>query len=265
MDDSAAQFISPLPSNIKSDPVMVCFFIEQAFWHFHHISKRTLKRGSMQEFATRIFHHLEFLRKHADYVPVVLEEWEDYKSRIPTFGAVLLNKRMDKVLLVKSAKGFWGFPKGKINDLEEPEDCAAREVLEEVGLEIRSLINRNKFFQREESNQTCRLYIIPGVEETTTLKTSCPEEIRDIRWFELESLPLYLKDERCRSTRHGISCRKFYNIIPFMPDIVEWVADEKDWELHKIMEEQRQIAAYGLPLQFGGDLNKLQWQFVEEF
>ena len=55
----------------------------------------------------------------------------------------MLNKRMDKVLLVKSAKGFWGFPKGKINEFEEPEDCAAREVLEEVGLEIQSLINRN--------------------------------------------------------------------------------------------------------------------------
>ena len=104
LDDLAAQYIYPLPSKIKTDPVMVCFSIEQAFWHFQTISCRTLKRGSMQEFTRKIFHHLEFLREHTDYVSMVLEEWEDYKSRIPTFGAVMLNKRMDKVQLVKSAQ-----------------------------------------------------------------------------------------------------------------------------------------------------------------
>ena len=43
---------------------------------------------------------------------------------------------------------------------------------------------------------------------------------------------------------------------PSCPDIVEWVAEEKEWELHKIIEEQRQMAALGLPLQFRGHLNK---------
>ena len=255
LDDLAAQYIYPLPSKIKTDPVMVCFSIEQAFWHFQTISCRTLKRGSMQEFTRKIFHHLEFLREHADYVSVVLEEWEDYKSRIPTFGAVMLNKRMDKVQLVKSAKGFWSFPKGKINEFEEPEDCAAREVLEEVGLGIQSLINRNIFFQHAESNHFCRLYIIPGVKESATLSTSCPQEIRDIKWFKVEYLPMYLKDERYRSSRQGISWRKFFNVIPFMPDIAEWVAEENEWQHHKIIVEQRQMTALGLPLQFRGRLN----------
>ena len=63
---------------------------------------------------------------------------------------------------------------------------------------------------------------------------------------------MYLKDERYRSSRHGISWRKFYNVIPFMSDIVEWVAEENEWEHHKIIVEQRQMTALGLPLQFRG-------------
>ena len=58
-----------------------------------------------------------------------------YKKNVPTYGAILMNSDLDKVLLVQSyfAKSSWGFPKGKVNEDEDPLHCAIREVYEETG------------------------------------------------------------------------------------------------------------------------------------
>jgi hypothetical protein len=58
-----------------------------------------------------------------------------YKVRVPVCGAIILNDRLDKCLLVKgwSSRSGWGFPKGKINKEEEDASCAAREVSWQVG------------------------------------------------------------------------------------------------------------------------------------
>lgn len=56
-----------------------------------------------------------------------------YRLRVPVCGAIILNATMDKCLLVKgwSSKAGWGFPKGKINQNEENDNCAVREVSRE--------------------------------------------------------------------------------------------------------------------------------------
>ena len=128
--------------------------------------------------------------------------------------------------------------------------------MEEVGLDIKSSINKNKFVQKHESNHSVRLYIVPGVKESTKLKTSCPYEIMAIKWFDLESIPSYVQDERRRSQRHGVSSRKFFNVIPFMREILEWVKEEKDWELSLISQEERMMASFALPIQFVGSLQR---------
>ena len=253
LEELAGQFIHPLPPNIKEDPVMVCFFIEEAFWNFiknYLCDDSYVKERTLNEFASQMFRHIDFLREHVDFVDSVIEEWQYYKSRIPTFGGILLNCTLDKVILVKSAKGFWGFPKGKINEFEEPEECAAREVMEEVGLDIKSSINKKEFVEKHESNHSSRLYIVPGVRESTELKPSCPYEIMSIKWFDLESIPSHVQDESRRSQRDGVSACKFFHVIPFMREILEWVKEEKDWELSLISQEERIMASFGLPIQF---------------
>lgn len=60
----------------------------------------------------------------------VISTWREYKQAVPTYGAILLNEDLSHVLLVQSywAKSSWGFPKGKVNQEEEPDRCAVREV-----------------------------------------------------------------------------------------------------------------------------------------
>lgn len=60
----------------------------------------------------------------------MLDSWREYKLSVPTYGAILLSENYSHVLLVQSylAKSSWGFPKGKVNEDEDPSHCAIREV-----------------------------------------------------------------------------------------------------------------------------------------
>ena len=80
----------------------------------------------MNEFAKHMFRHIPFLRKHANEVDEILENWRQYKISVPTYGAIMLNEDLTQVVLVQSYwnKTSWGFPKGKVNEEEEGHLCA---------------------------------------------------------------------------------------------------------------------------------------------
>ncbi|KAL3289276.1 hypothetical protein HHI36_003706 [Cryptolaemus montrouzieri] len=74
-----------------------------------------------------------------------LREWRKYKLTIPTYGAIFISKDNSHVLMVKRYSGNWSFPRGKIQSGENPEECAVREVFEEVGLDISDLIKSDGY------------------------------------------------------------------------------------------------------------------------
>ena len=47
-----------------------------------------------------------------------------------------------KVLLIKQHQGFWGFPKGHVEDGETEEETAAREVKEETNIDVEIKSNK---------------------------------------------------------------------------------------------------------------------------
>jgi len=77
--------------------------------------------------------HIPFLNKHFDTVDQILDQWKNYKLSVPTYGAILVSEDHNHCLLVQSyfARNSWGFPKGKINENEDPAHCATREASRE--------------------------------------------------------------------------------------------------------------------------------------
>ena len=61
------------------------------------------------------------------------------------------------------ASASWSFPRGKINQDERDDVCAAREVLEETGFDAEGMLNLEWYIETTMRNQNMRLYIIPGV------------------------------------------------------------------------------------------------------
>ena len=118
--------------------IFFCFFfqLETAHWFYsdEYVAdetkassyKNNLRNCSMNEFAKHMFRHIPFLRKHANEVDEILENWRQYKISVPTYGAIMLNEDLTQVVLVQSYwnKTSWGFPKGKVNEEEEGHLCA---------------------------------------------------------------------------------------------------------------------------------------------
>lgn len=62
--------------------------------------------------------HLSFLQPLIDDLDELFAEWKEYKIKVPTMGAIMLNEDLSHVLLVQSfySKTSWGFPKVGINN-----------------------------------------------------------------------------------------------------------------------------------------------------
>lgn len=127
-------------------------------------------------------------------------------------------------MLVKgwSSKASWGFPKGKIGKDEEAIDCAIREVFEETGFDISHNISllSNSYIEALTSatnSQITRLFIVPGVSESTNFSPQTRKEISKIQWHRVDLLP----------TKYGQDS-SFYNVVNFVNKLKNWIKTVKN-------------------------------------
>ena len=200
LDELAAKFIINVPEEEKHDLVRICFQLELSHWFyidFYVPNNPGLEEGTILEFGAHMFNHIDYLRKYVNDIESIVDEWRIYKKTVPVNGAVLLNKKMDKILMVKSfsSKASWAFPRGKINQEEKKHDCAVREVYEETGYDASALIDKDLYIEKVINDQTVRLYLITGVEEEFLFAPRSRGEISDIRWWSVTELPNKLSDK----------------------------------------------------------------------
>lgn len=183
-----------------------------------------LPQCGIRDFAKAVFQHCPFLLPNGEDVQRVLDEWKEYKMGVPTYGAIILDETLENVLLVQGylAKSGWGFPKGKVNKEEAPHDCAAREVLEETGFDIKDRMCNNDYIELRINDQLARLYIIPGVPKDTKFNPKTRREIRNIEWFPIEKLPCH-KNDMTPKSKLGLAPNKFFMVIPFIRPLRDWL------------------------------------------
>ena len=81
--------------------------------------------------------------------PNSLDYFKECKQRVPTYGVIVFNRSMDKVVMVRSyGARSWNFPKGKVNEKEAGHDCAAREVAEEIGINLHSKLDLDSWIEK---------------------------------------------------------------------------------------------------------------------
>jgi ADP-ribose pyrophosphatase YjhB (NUDIX family) len=78
-------------------------------------------------------------------IPKFKELWDEYRlymSQIPSNGALIFNKNLDKLLFIvyhnprERIVRKLDFPKGKVDQGEQQVECALREIREETGLHL---------------------------------------------------------------------------------------------------------------------------------
>ncbi|CEP12179.1 hypothetical protein [Parasitella parasitica] len=179
------------------------------------------------------FQHCPLLHQWAHEHERAYADFMQYRFRIPVCGAIILNTNLDKCVLVKgwSSKSGWGFPKGKINQDEEYDCCAIREVLEETGYDIGPLLKKPDYIELTMREQRIRLYIVQGVPEDTQFIPRTRKEISQISWIKLDDLPTY-KTTEPKPGNGSLNYVKsgpyrFYMVVPFMNKLRQFVNQRK--------------------------------------
>ncbi|OEH76312.1 mRNA decapping protein [Cyclospora cayetanensis] len=201
--DCYGRFFALLPESLLLDSVHLYFQVQEAWWWYIDIwverYKERLLRLSLRDFGLLLFADCPLLQL---FFPLerhdrCLNEWQVYCRQIPLRGAIILNQDLTKCLLITGWRGNrWQFPRGKMDEGETDASCASREVREEVGLDVSSLIEKQLFIRGRVGPQILKLFIIPGVREDVKLRPQKRKEIGRIQWFALEQilglLPLQL-------------------------------------------------------------------------
>ncbi|XP_049938674.1 m7GpppN-mRNA hydrolase [Schistocerca serialis cubense] len=228
LDDLCSRFIINLPKEEREELVRVCFQIELAYWFyldFYCTEEKKMEPCSMKDFAAHIFNHVPSLKPHAANLDSVLDQWKKYKNEVPTFGAILLNEDLTQMLLVQgySTKSSWGFPKGKMNKDEEPMRCAVREVFEETGFDISTMVNENEYIESTINEQYVRLYIVGGVKKDTVFKPRTRKEIKSVEWFPVADIP----SKKTMTPKGRTAANMFFMVAPFIKRIRRWIAEKQ--------------------------------------
>lgn len=222
------------PEEELSDLIRLFFQIELAHWFFLDFyctqDENSVYSCGIKQFAQHVFEHIPFLNHHVRNLNTILEEWRSYKMSVPTYGTIMLSPDMKHCLLVQSffAKNSWSFPKGKVNENEDPVKCAIREVYEETGFDCGHLINANDFIEGQTSNyQYTRLYIVKNVPMDTKFCPRTRNEIKDCSWFSVDLLPTNRNDEGYMRLDRKIRANSFYMILPFISKLKHWIMNER--------------------------------------
>ena len=164
-------------------------------------------------------------------------EFLAYKTRVPVRGAIMLNEKMDSVVLVKGWKkgANWSFPRGKINKDEPDLDCAVREVYEETGYDIKAagLVGSEEEMKHIEvtmREQHMRLYVFRGVPMDTHFEPRTRKEISKIEWYKLSELPTIRKKKQLQEGKGedlAVHANKFYMVAPFLVPLKRWIAAQR--------------------------------------
>ncbi|XP_055596841.1 m7GpppN-mRNA hydrolase [Uranotaenia lowii] len=238
LDDLASRFIINVPVQERNNMIRICFQMELAHWFYlDFYTCQGFPKCGIKQFAFQMFQHIPFLSKHLDQVEKILEDWKSYKLTVPTYGAILISEDLKNCLLVQSfySKSSWGFPKGKINEGEDPMHCAIREVKEETGFNATNLIVPTDFLELTINDQYTRLYLVCGVPQDTVFVPQTRNEIRCCEWFPIDQLPVN-KNGNMVKDNLSMNGNSFIMILPVVKRLKKWINKKREQQQDDVFE-----------------------------
>eukprot|EP00026_Physarum_polycephalum_P005009 Phypoly_transcript_05035.p1 GENE.Phypoly_transcript_05035~~Phypoly_transcript_05035.p1 ORF type:complete len:528 (+),score=96.53 Phypoly_transcript_05035:158-1741(+) len=223
---SVDEVLAYLAKDIPSDKDYTCFeqlfvHIEEAFWVYNDIYRPNgpnLPSFSLRDFADKL---LQYNQSLLPFYHGLLNVYDfdqmmtlfaEYKRALPRFGACLLNPELDSVVLVKE-KGGWGFPRGKRADGESEEQCAIREVMEEIGVDISDKLVPDLSISQEFHGSFFKFFVVPNISKEISFAPTTRHEIQQVAWHTISLLP---------QNRH-MNAKAFFMTIPFIRKLKECI------------------------------------------
>ncbi|KNC50783.1 mRNA decapping complex subunit Dcp2 [Thecamonas trahens ATCC 50062] len=247
LDDLSSRFLINLPDEELSSFERICFAIEQAHWFYEDYfceQHEFLPSMGFRAFSAVMFHHCPLLQPYHSFLSDIMTGFSEYKAKIPTRGAILLDPTLKHCLIVKGwgSKGSWMFPKGKIDEGESDVECAIREVYEEIGFDIAPYISETDLVKCVIRGKEMRLFVIAGIPMDTVFETMTRKEISEIKWFPVADLPMYGENKEV----HGISSKRMFTISAVSNKLRAWIRSNKK-RIRKIIKARAASGSLLLP------------------
>ncbi|KAK1445020.1 m7gpppn-mRNA hydrolase like protein [Babesia gibsoni] len=237
LSDCYGRFVALLPDEVLCDHVHLCFYLQEAYWWYSDkwVARYPEQLVSMTfgAFLSLVCEDCPLLRSFITPKEreQLLSSWKDYSKQIPLRGGILLNETCDKVLLVQCYRSHhWTFPRGKTDESEVDSSCAAREIKEEVGLDVKSIINDGAYIEREIDGRSVKLFIIPGINENDILRSKTEYEIKKIKWVPLT----FLSDILNNKTPNFVT----FHVRHFVKDLWAFVKDFRSGKLREMFPKE---------------------------
>jgi 8-oxo-dGTP pyrophosphatase MutT (NUDIX family) len=106
---------------------------------------------------------------------------ESFRFPVSVKGVVI---RAGRVVLLENEREEWELPGGKLEPSESPEACVAREIGEELGLEVRATALLDTWVYRI-APEVRVLIVTYGCSETAEREAVLSHEHKRLRWFPL--------------------------------------------------------------------------------
>lgn len=213
--DVEARFLLPMSLDDIERSDRLFFQIEQAHWFYEDFiveEHKYLPHFKLRDFSLELFEHCPMLTHLRPNFETLYDAFITHRYLIPVCGVIMLNKKMDRVVLVRNWKGSsWSFPKGKINEDEDTFDCAIREVFEETGFDATPYCNPStSIVVKGDDQRTVTLYIATDVPEDTEFCPQTRKEISRVEFHALDKLP-----------------KNAWGVHGFLPQLLRWIAKQK--------------------------------------
>lgn len=99
-------------------------------------------------------------------------------------GCIIIDN--GKVLLIQQNKGWWGFPKGHVEEGETEIETAIREVKEETNIDV--VPDENKRYEQEymlENGILKQVVLFVATKTSNDIKAQ-ESEVQNIKWFDFK-------------------------------------------------------------------------------
>jgi len=184
-----------------------------------------LQTFALKAFVKVLFEQCSVLQPYKGQLEEIYSKFSQYKSQVPTMGAVLLDEHMQHCLLVRGVRkqATWGFPKGKVDQGESDSKCAVREVFEETSFDIGPHLKEQDHIEVTYQNQRRKVYIIRNIDRNTPFAPRAPGEIGNYAWMPISELPATKNEESAGLFTGDGTRHKCWAIWPFIKPLKAWI------------------------------------------
>jgi 8-oxo-dGTP pyrophosphatase MutT (NUDIX family) len=142
--------------------------------------------------ATQLFRLITPLNPYLPLAEAICKANGKLQKQALAYGCICLNPGMTHVLVVhhRVARNLFSFPKGKAREGESPMEAAARETLEEAGVDVSEEIVEEGalHYKRPQGKSDVIMYFALNVPMKEEMESPSPMEIAKVRWIAIETL-----------------------------------------------------------------------------